>query len=138
MAQQLSDVPEHYEGVPEFEFLRRVPASWDETRVLHGEIGDFITVARRSGDAWFVGSLTDEQARTVEIPLDFLGAGRFVAHFYRDAPDTDLDTNPNRVELDHRLVDASTVIRARLTRGGGHALHLVPAGQSDVELPTHG
>ncbi|MGW0893863.1 glycoside hydrolase family 97 protein [Saccharopolyspora sp. NPDC002578] len=135
--QQLADVPEHYEGVPEFEFLRQVPVSWDETRVLHGEIGDFITMARRSGPAWFVGSLTDEQQRTLEIPLDFLGDGRYVAHFYRDAPGTDVETNPNEVEVDHRLVDASTVIRAELAGGGGHALHLAPAGQDDAHLPEY-
>ena len=130
--QQLSDVPEHYEGTPEFEFLREVPVSWDETRVVQGEIGDFLTMARRSGQSWFVGSLTDEQARTLEVPLHFLGAGAFVAHVYADAPETDLDTNPNAVRVDRFLVHAGTVVRAELARGGGHAIRIVPASDEDT------
>ncbi|GAA2795973.1 glycoside hydrolase family 97 protein [Saccharopolyspora taberi] len=136
--QQLADVPEHYRDAPEFEFLREVPVSWDETRVLQGEIGDFITMARRSGDRWFVGSLTDEQERTLEVPLDFLGAGGFVAHVYADAPDADLDTNPNAVRIDRWLVDAGTVVRAELTRGGGHAMRIVPATEQEARsLPRY-
>lgn len=135
--QQLADVPEHYSDVPEFEFLRKVPASWDESRVLQGEIGDYITMARRSGSDWFVGSLTDEQARSLEVPLDFLGAGRYVAHGFGDAAETDLDTNPNAVKVERWLVDASTVVRAELTRGGGHAMRIVPATEADSDLPVY-
>ncbi|QUH03240.1 glycoside hydrolase family 97 protein [Saccharopolyspora erythraea] len=129
--QQLADVPENYRGAPEFEFLREVPVTWDETRVVQGEIGDYITMARRSGDRWFVGSLTDEQERVLDVPLDFLGAGAFVAHVYADAPETDLDTNPNAVRIDRWLVDSAAVVRAELTRGGGHAMRIVPATDED-------
>lgn len=133
--QQLSDVPEHYQDVPEFEFLREVPVTWDETRVVQGEIGDYLTMARRSGDSWFVGSLTDEQARTLQVPLRFLGEGEHVAHVYADGPETDLDTNPNAVAVQRFRVTRDTVVRAELTRGGGHAMRIVPAGPGDAHLP---
>ena len=70
--QMMADVPEHYEGEPELEFLERVPTTWDDTKAINGRIGDHVTVARRSGQDWFVGSLTDEQDRTLSIPLRFL------------------------------------------------------------------
>lgn len=135
--QQLADVAEHYADLPEFEVLRQIPVSWDESRVLQGEIGDFITMARRSGPDWFVGSLTDEQGRTLQVPLDFLDSGRYVAHVVADAAETDLDTNPNAVRVQRWLVDAGTVVRAELTRGGGHAMRIVPAGRDDAELPAY-
>lgn len=136
--QMLADVPEHYQGVPEFEFLKAVPATWDETRVVDGAVGDFISVARRSGEHWFVGSLTDEQARTVDVPLDFLGEGTYVAQSYTDAPETDLENNPNAVAVGRELVDATTTVRARMTNGSGHAMHIVPATEGDLgEIPRY-
>lgn len=128
--QMLADTPENYADAPEFEFLRQVPATWDDTRVLHAEIGDYITVARRSGTQWFVGSLTDEHARALDIPLDFLEPGEYVVHLYTDAPDTDLDTNPNAMSVSRRTVDHTTVIRAEMTRGSGHAMHILPASEA--------
>ncbi|MBA8825200.1 alpha-glucosidase [Saccharopolyspora lacisalsi] len=129
--QMLADVPENYRGAPEFEFLRSVPATWDETRVVDGAIGDYVSVARRSGREWYVGTLTDERARTVEVPLDFLGEGTYVAHCYTDAPDTDLESNPNAVATSRRLVDASTTVHAEMTNGSGHSMRIVPATDDD-------
>nr|WP_246300477.1 glycoside hydrolase family 97 C-terminal domain-containing protein [Actinopolyspora biskrensis] len=133
--QMLADVPENYRGAPEFEFLRAVPATWDDTRVVDGAVGDYISVARRSGEQWFVGTLTDERARTVEVPLDFLGAGSYVARFYTDSPETDLEDNPDAVAVTSERVDATTTVRARMTSGSGHAMWIVPAGGSERRNP---
>jgi alpha-glucosidase len=127
--QMLADVPEHYEGQPELEFLEHVPTTWDDTKALGGAIGDHITVARRSGRDWFVGSLADEQPRTLSIPLGFLDRRtRYVATIYGDAPDTDLETNPNEVEIRRVVVDSRDALTAVLAGGGGQAVHLTPAG----------
>ena len=76
--QMMADVPEHYEGEPELEFLEQVPTTWDDTKAINGRIGDHVTVARRSGQDWFVGSLTDEQDRTLSIPLRFLDSRTYL------------------------------------------------------------
>ena len=138
--QMMADVPEHYEGQPELEFLERVPTTWDDTKVLNGEIGDDITVARRSGRDWFVGSMTDEQARALPIPLGFLESGRpYVANIYGDTPTTDLETNPNEVEITRLLVDRRDALVARLAAGGGQAVQLTPASAHDLRtLPRCG
>ena len=75
----LADTPDAYSGQAGMDFLRAVPTSWDETRVLAGDIGEFIVIARRSKGGWFVGAMTNEAARTVKVPLDFLGTGQFIA-----------------------------------------------------------
>ena len=67
--QMMADIPENYEGQPELEFLERVPTTWDDTKVLNGAIGDYVTVARKSRQDWFVGSITDEQARDALDPV---------------------------------------------------------------------
>ena len=138
--QMMADIPEHYEGEPELEFLERVPTTWDDTKVLNGAIGDHVTVARRSGHDWFVGSLTDEQDRTLSIPLRFLDSRRFyVANIYGDAPTTDLETNPNEVEITRIIVSSGDRLLAPMTGGGGQAVHLQRATRSQLStLPRCG
>ena len=75
----LVDYPAAYRGQPGIEFLKNVPTSWDGTRVLDGRVGEFITVARRSGKQWYVGSMTNWARRELSIPLRFLGPGRYRA-----------------------------------------------------------
>ena len=131
--QMLADIPEHYEGEPGLEFLENVPTTWDDTQAINGAIGDEITVARRSGRDWFVGSLSDEQARTLSIPLRFLDRGTpYVANTYGDAPTTDLETNPNEVEITRAIVDSRDTLAARMAGGGGQAVHLTPASWHDL------
>ncbi len=138
--QMMADVPEHYEGQPELEFLERVPTTWDDTKVLNGRIGDNITVARRSGRDWFVGSLSGARAQTLSIPLGFLQSrGPYVANIYGDAPGTDLETNPNEVEITRVVVDRRDVLAAVMGAGGGQAVHLAPATADDLRtLPRCG
>ena len=85
--QMVSDYPEHYAGQHDFEFIRQVPTTWDEVRVLDGLPMQNITLARRSGADWYVGSLTNWDARTVQVPLSFLADGKYVAEIYADAAD---------------------------------------------------
>jgi alpha-glucosidase len=127
--QMMADVPENYEGQQELAFLERVPTTWDDTKVLNGRIGDYVTVARRSARDWFVGSMTGTQAQTLSIPLRFLEPHiAYVATIYGDAPTTDLETNPNQVQITRRIVDSRDTLVATMVAGGGQAVQLTPAG----------
>jgi hypothetical protein len=110
-----------------FEFLREMPMRWDETRILHGEIGQCITTARRSGDAWFIGSATNEEARTLSIPLEFLQEGvTYTATLYEDASDAHYRTNREAYQVSTIEVHRGDVIEAAMAPGGGHAIWVRP------------
>ncbi|WP_372808669.1 glycoside hydrolase family 97 catalytic domain-containing protein [Pontiella sp.] len=124
----LPDAPEEYlKKADLFEFLRQMPATWDESRVLQSKIGSQLSIARRTGDVWFVGSVGDQTARTVDLRLDFLEAGRaYEATLYQDAPDAHGVKNPEAYEIKTATVKRGDVIRAKLAVGGGHAMILRP------------
>ena len=87
--QMAADLPENYVGQPAFQFIRDVAVDWDTTRVVDGRIGDYVAVARRErgGPSWFLGAITDENARTLDVPLTFLTPGKhYVAEIYADGP----------------------------------------------------
>ena len=110
----LADTPDAYAGQAGLEFLRVVPTIWDETRFLAGDVGEFIVLARRSGDEWFVGAMTNEVARTLRVPLSFLPRARFTATIYGDAEPATLSVSAcDSIELD-------------LSSGGGAAIQLTP------------
>ena len=139
--QMMADVPENYEDQPGLEFLERVPTTWDDTVALNGQVGDYVTVARRSGRDWFIGSINDEQPRTLSVPLrQLLGPGtHYVADIYGDAPTTDYETNPNEIQITRVIVNRRDVLRAPMTVGGGQAVHLRPATREDLRtLPRCG
>jgi alpha-glucosidase len=115
------DRPAAYQGEKEVEFFDRVPTVWDETRVVEGEIGRWVTVARRSGGEWFVGSINNGVARRVQVPLGFLPAGKFRAHIYGNGK------SAKEVAVSIRDVDASTVLEASLPAAGGQAIWIEPA-----------
>jgi alpha-glucosidase len=124
------DRPEMYQGEPELDFWRDLPTVWGETRVLDGRIGEFITVARRSGRDWFLGSITNSQARELQVPLRFLPGGRkYVAHIHEDDP---ASTSRTKVAVRRYLADSKTTIRARLAPSGGQAIRLTPARKDDL------
>ena len=81
--QMVSDTPKAYEDQPAFEFIRHCPTTWDETRVLNGRPAEYITVVRRSGNMWFLGAMTNWDAREIEVPLRFLGSGRYTGRSVR-------------------------------------------------------
>lgn len=122
----VSDSPQHYRGEPAFEFLREVPATWDETHVLAGAPGEFATVARRHGNEWYVGSITNWTERTVDVPLTFLGAGAYTAEVYADGADA--ATQPKQVAIHKEQVTTASVLKLKLAPGGGAAVRIVPAG----------
>jgi alpha-glucosidase len=124
--QMLSDTPAAYRNEPGADFLKVVPATWDETRVLDGRIGEFVVVARRHGSEWFVGAMTDG-ARKIAIPLGFLGGKPFDATIWADTRDTAQD--PTRLSvLPARLGGGRNPrpLELSLAAGGGAVLHLRP------------
>jgi alpha-glucosidase len=128
--QMAADLPENYEGQPAFQFIRDVAVDWDTTVVLDGQIGDHVIVARKEKgqEEWFVGAITDEEARTFDVRLDFLRAGRrYVAEIYADGPGADWRDNPLPVTISQRAVDAGTTLRIEMAPGGGQAIRIRPA-----------
>ncbi|MDX2192406.1 MAG: glycoside hydrolase family 97 protein [Gemmatimonadales bacterium] len=128
--QMAADLPEHYEGQPAFRFIRDVAVDWDTTRVVDGRIGDYVLVARKAkgSDDWFVGAVTDEEGRTLELPLDFLPAGkRYVAEIYADGPGAHWQDDPFPLAITSRPVTSATRLPVRLAPGGGQAIRLRPA-----------
>ncbi|HEX4230383.1 MAG TPA: glycoside hydrolase family 97 protein [Bryobacteraceae bacterium] len=120
--EMMADDPEAYEGTKELPFLRAVPTSWDQTRVINARVGDYITIARRHGKDWYVGSITGWHANTLDIPLSFLGPGKYTADIYSDASDS--AEKPADSTVEHRTVDSSTHLKAVLVSGGGQAIRI--------------
>jgi alpha-glucosidase len=116
----VSDYPEHYAGQHDFEFIKQVPVTWDEVHVLSGRPMENITVARRSGKDWYIGSITNWDARTVRVPLSFLGEGKYTAEIYADAADA--ATNATHTEFTKQSVDRSSVLEVKMAPGGGNAI----------------
>jgi alpha-glucosidase len=124
--QMLADTPSSYLREPEImEFLGPVPTVWDETRALGGAIGDFVVVARRHGSDWWIGAMTDENPRDLEIALDFLPAGSFEVDAFQDG------VNAARWASDYRRVrreaSRATHLEVHLAPGGGWAARVSPA-----------
>jgi alpha-glucosidase len=122
--QMLSDAPSNYRREPEsLAFLSKVPSVWDETRVLDAKIGEYILVARRRGQDWYIGAMTGWTPRDLEVDLSFLG-GRFAADVYRDGP------NADRVGVDYvheqRELSGKDPLKIHLAPGGGFAARLTP------------
>ena len=136
-----ADLPENYEANPEaFRFIEDVPTDWENTRVLHARIGDYVTIVRqeRDGEDWYLGSVTDDTGRTLEAPLSFLEPGRtYVAEYYSDGPMADWEDNPYAMDIGSVLVDSSTMWTIRLAPGGGQAVRFRPATDEDAGLPRH-
>jgi alpha-glucosidase len=121
--QMAADLIENYQGHPAFQFIRDVPADWDDTKVLNGKIGDYITIARKKKDAWYIGSITDEQAREFTFKLDFLEEKlNYEAVIYADGPAADWETNPLDYVIEKKLVKKDDELVVKLAAGGGQAI----------------
>ena len=129
--QMAADLPENYEARPDaFQFIRDVPADWGETVALAGEVGDYVVIARRErgSEDWYVGAVTDEQRRQVEVDLSFLGeGGRYDAEIYVDGDDAHWESNPYALNIEERAVSAADRLSLQLAPGGGAAVRLVRA-----------
>ncbi len=134
--QMAADMIENYQAKPAFEFIEKVPTTWDETKVLTGEIGDYISIARRSGQQWFIGSMTDEQPRLLNIKLDFLAENiAYIARVFSDANKTSYHDNPTDIDIESYLVKKDDELAIAMTGSGGQALYLTPLTISNGDLP---
>ncbi|MFO8000381.1 MAG: glycoside hydrolase family 97 protein [Marinilabilia sp.] len=126
--QMAADLPENYEGHPAFQFIRDVEVDWEQTKVLNGEIGEYVTIAREERETgnWFLGAITNEEPREMEVQLDFLPEDEtFQAIIYKDGPDAHWDDNPDAYEIEEMEVDASTVLPLNMAPGGGVAVSIM-------------
>lgn len=124
--QMVADSPDAYfdgdgKPAPGTDFLSMVPASWDETRVLSGAIGEHIVIARRRGDDWYIGAMTNEQARTLEVSLAFLGRSGWTATIWADGD------APTDVLQTQQVLASSDTLRLALSASGGAVVKLSPA-----------
>jgi alpha-glucosidase len=124
--QMAADLPENYEARPDaLQFIVDVPADWEESVAVAGEVGDFVVFARRErgGPDWYLGAVTDEERRELELPLDFLDEGRdYTAQIYRDGYHAHWRTNPYAYEIESRTVSSDDILKLRLAPGGGAAI----------------
>ena len=121
--QMAADFIENYVNKPAFQFIKDVPVDWDTTVVINGEIGEYVTIARRdrNGQDWYLGSITNEESRTFDVDLSFLAAkGEYTAEIYADGPNADWELNP--YEMSIRKESVGTSYQFKLARGGGHAV----------------
>ena len=129
--QMAADLPENYaKHMDAFQFIKDVPADWAQTRVLNGEVGDYVTMARqdRNSDDWYLGAMTDEQGRVLQVPLSFLAPGRtYQAQIYRDGDGAHWKDAPFKFVRENRTVTSADTLTLRLAAGGGQAIRFVPA-----------
>ncbi len=118
------DHPDNYKGQPGIGFLKLVPTVWDDTHVLNGDVGHYISMARKHGNKWFVGAMTDSNERTMKITLDFLEKGRWELHYFRDTNES--NTYAEKLEMGTAKVNSGDEIEIYLAQGGGYAAYLVP------------
>ena len=128
--QMACDLPENYNRFPDaFQFIKDVPVDWSDSKYLEAEPNKYITVARRDkhSDDWYVGAITDGNARTALIDFSFLPKGeKYEATIYEDAPDANWETNPQAYRIRKVKVDSRTRLKQHLAPGGGAAIRVVP------------
>jgi alpha-glucosidase len=122
----LCDSPSNYEKEKECtEFIAEIPTVWDQTVALDGKVGEFAVMARRAGEEWYVGGLTNWSQREIEVNLDFLPEGTYDVESIQDG------VNANKIASDYRIVkqtaDNKKVLKVKMARGGGFAMKITPA-----------
>lgn len=120
--QMVCDYPEAYEGQPGFEFLQHIPTTWDETKVLDARAGEYIIIARKKDDNWFIGAITNSTAREIDMSFKFLGEQKYEAIIYTDTDKA--ATDPNLLKKETRKVDKNTSTKIKLAAGGGTVIKL--------------
>jgi alpha-glucosidase len=131
--QMAADLPENYEkNLAAFQFIKDVAVDWDDTRMLEGAVGDYAVFARkeRGKPTWFLGGITDEEGRDLDLALNFLEPGRrYRAEIYRDGDGADFRTNPRAIAIEKRNVTAADRMKVRMAPGGGFAVRFVRLGR---------
>ena len=120
--QMVCDYPAAYEGQPGFEFIKEVPTTWDETKVLDAKVNEYITIARRKSNDWYIGTITNHEARNIKVPLSFLGEEKYIATIYSDAADTNI--NPNHLNKVEKVITNKDVIQLHIAAGGGEVIQI--------------
>ena len=127
--QMAADLVESYEANMEpFQFIKDVGVDWQQTKVLNGEVGDYVTIARkeRKTGNWFVGGITDENARTINLDFSFLETGQiYEATLYKDTADAHWNNNPTDIEIEKLQISKETKLSIKLAPGGGFAISLL-------------
>jgi alpha-glucosidase len=128
--QMAADLPENYKRYPDaFKFIVDVPTDWEESIAVAGEVGDFVAIARRQrgGNDWYLGAISDEVARALDLPLSFLDAGKdYVAEIYRDSADAHWQHNPYGFEIEQQTLNSDSTLELSLAAGGGTAIRFRP------------
>lgn len=128
--QMAADLPENYEKhLDAFQFIKDVAVDWDDTKILEAEPGDYITIARKAkgAESWFLGAITDENARKPEIKLDFLTPGKkYKATVYEDGKDAHWQNNPKSYKIRTVEVTSKSLLKLNLAAGGGTAVSFFP------------
>lgn len=127
--QMAADLPQYYEGHPAFQFIRDVGVDWEQSIVLNGEVGQFVTIARQERDTerWFVGSITNEESRNIIIKTDFLTPNvKYNATIYADGENAHWDLNPTSFKIEQVEIDSNSEIKLSLACGGGAAISIEP------------
>jgi len=134
--QMCVDYPEEYRGAVGFEFLRWVPTTWDESRVIDGYPGKYVLLARRKGNEWYVGGMNDEQMRNLKLSLSFLGAGKWRMDAFTDGERC--KEVPEQIRRVRRVVSSSETLDIAMASGGGCAIRFVPdSGEGGDKLVRH-
>jgi alpha-glucosidase len=132
--QMAADLPENYAKYPKpFQFIKDVPVDWSDTRVLNGEVGDYVTIARkdRNSDDWYLGAITDEQSRTLSASLAFLDEGkRYYATVYRDGKNASFERDAHSLQIETRPVSRYDMLQLKLAPGGGQAIRISANSES--------
>jgi alpha-glucosidase len=125
-APMLADYPTAYEDQPGFDFLKRVPTWWDETRILADQVGELLITARRKGTTWYLGGMGAKIPHQAALPLSFLSAGPYTVRIWKDDPDA--TSNPNHLRTETLNLSAADTLRVQLVRDGGFVAELIRAG----------
>ena len=126
--QMAADEIENYKDQPAFTFIEAMPSNWQKTVIPMAEIGKYIVTARQNRDNqdWFVGGMTDENARDISLKLDFLAPGTtYKAIIYKDGPDAEYDKNPYPMTIEQLVVNHDSVLKLHMAKSGGFAIQLI-------------
>ncbi|GAB4195248.1 MAG: glycoside hydrolase family 97 protein [Wenzhouxiangellaceae bacterium] len=134
--QMAADLPRNYVDHPAFSFIKAVPVDWEHSIALDGAIGRYFVIARqdRNSDDWYLAAVTNETARTLEVPLDFLDAdSRYHAQIYQDGEGAHWNSAPHSLAIREQAVQSSDILSLPMAPGGGIAIRLTPANTDSTQ-----
>lgn len=133
--QMVADAPTAYQNQPGIEFLQQVPQVWDSTIILQAQVGEYLSIARRSRKDWYIGTINNTTARDISVPLTFIGKGTYKMTIYRDANDS--ETNPNHLQKKTERVTSKDIIKIHLAGSGGAVIHIETDDNPSQKIKTN-